>query len=138
LGEQRRPELPDGFATAEDWQRAAYGVVFKRLRTERGWSYREFGERVGASHTALYEIERGNNTPGVELLARVAAACDLTLPALLLLTVDELQASVTGGSTLAAVLTAGADLNDQQRAELTRYAEWMRYRDGADGDVQGT
>ena len=59
--------------------RAAAGEVFRRLRTERNWSYREFGERVCVAHTSLYTVERHETTPAIDTLASVAAACDLTL-----------------------------------------------------------
>ena len=124
-------EIVPGFATAEDWYRAACGQVFKQLRSGRNWSYREFGERAGTSHTGLYEIERGNNTPGIDLLARVAEACDLSLPALLALIVDELRAGRDAPpSALGAVMEAARELSGAQRAELTRYAAWLRFRDG--------
>jgi transcriptional regulator with XRE-family HTH domain len=119
-----------GFATAEDWYRAACGVVFKQLREGHGWTYRQFAEQAGTSHTGLYEVERGNSTPGIDLLARVAAACDLTLPALLALIVDELRAGRDAApSSLGAVTEAARALDDAQRAELARYAAWLRFRD---------
>lgn len=123
--------IAPGFATAEDWYRAACGVVVKRLREGRAWSYREFAEHAGAAHTSLYEIERGNNTPGIDVLARVAAACDLTLPALLALIVDELRAAhASDPASLSAVTEAAADLTDAQRAEAARFMTWLRVRDG--------
>lgn len=123
-------EIAPGFATAEDWYRAACGVVFKQLREGHGWTYRQFAEQAGTSHTGLYEIERGNSTPGIDLLARVAAACELTLPALLALIVDELGAARAAPASLGAVTEAARALDDAQRAELARYAAWLRVRDG--------
>jgi transcriptional regulator with XRE-family HTH domain len=124
-------EIAPGFATAEDWYRAACGVVFKQLREGHGWTYRQFAARAGTSHTGLYEVERGNSTPGIDLLARVAAACDLTLPALLALIVDELRAGRDADpSSLGAVTEAARELDGEQRAELARYAEWLGVRDG--------
>jgi transcriptional regulator with XRE-family HTH domain len=123
-------EIAPGFANAEDWYRAACGVVFKQLREGHGWTYRQFAERAGTSHTGLYEVERGNSTPGIDLLAHVAAACDLTLPALLALIVDELGAGRgTAPASLGAVPEAARALDEAQRAELARYAAWLRHRD---------
>jgi transcriptional regulator with XRE-family HTH domain len=118
-----------GFATAEDWYRAACGVVFKQLREGHGWTYRQFAEQAGTSHTGLYEVERGNSTPGIDLLARVAAACELTLPALLALIVDELSARGAATASLGVVTEAARALDEAQRAELARYAVWLRFRD---------
>ena len=112
-------EIAPGFATAEDWYRAACGVVFKQLREGHGWAYRQFAEQAGTSHTGLYEIERGNSTPGIDLLARVAAACELTLPALLALIVDELRAGRDAApASLGAVTEAARALDEAQRAVM--------------------
>lgn len=107
--------------------RAAAGEVFRRLRTERNWSYREFGERVGVAHTSLYAVERHETTPAVDTLASVAAACDLTLPALLTLLIEQMNGATD--SSVSSILQAAATLNDTQRSELLRFVEWMRFRD---------
>src|SRR5688500_689590 len=95
--------------------RAAAAEVFHRLRTERNWSFRDFGERVGVAHTSLYAVERRETTPAIDTLAAVAAACDLTLPALLTLIIDAMTG--TGEASAAAVLQATASLNNDQRGE---------------------
>lgn len=107
--------------------RSAASEVFRRLRTERNWSFRDFGERVGVAHTSLYAVERRETTPAIDTLAAVAAACDLTLPALLTLIVDEMSGS--GDASAAAILQAAATLDGVQRAELLRFIEWVRFRD---------
>ncbi|MEX2315441.1 MAG: helix-turn-helix transcriptional regulator [Thermomicrobiales bacterium] len=107
--------------------RAATGEVFHRLRTEREWSFRDFGERVGVAHTSLYAVERLETTPAIETLAAVAAACELTLPALLTLIIDTM--SDAGDTSAAAILQASASLNNDQRAEVLRFVEWVRFRD---------
>lgn len=107
--------------------RAAAGAVFHRLRTERNWSFRDFGERVGVAHTSLYAVERRETTPAIDTLASVAATCDLTLPALLTLIIDEMTGA--GEASAAAVLQATAALTDGQRGEVLRFVEWVRFRD---------
>jgi transcriptional regulator with XRE-family HTH domain len=107
--------------------RAAAGEVFHRLRTERGWSFRDFGERVGVAHTSLYAVERRETTPAIDTLAAVAAACELTLPALLTLIIDQMTG--TGDSSASAILQAAAPLNDGQRGEVLRFVEWVKFRD---------
>lgn len=109
--------------------RSAAGEVFRRLRTERNWSFRDFGERVGVAHTSLYAVERRETTPAIDTLAAVAVACDLTLPALLTLIIDEMTGS--GDASVAAILKAAASLDDTQRAEVLRFVEWIRWRDAS-------
>lgn len=113
--------------TPESAYRAAAGAVFHRLRTERNWSFRDFGERVGVAHTSLYAVERRETTPAIDTLASVAAACDLTLPALLTLIIDEMHGS--SDTSAAAILQATAALSDVQRSEILRFVEWIRWRD---------
>jgi transcriptional regulator with XRE-family HTH domain len=112
---------------AEARYRAAAGAVFRQLRNERGWSLREFGERVGVAHTSLYAVERENVSPTIDTLARVAEAVDLTLPAILRLILDELTSE--GDESLAGLLAAASDLSVSQRSELLRFIDWLRYRD---------
>jgi transcriptional regulator with XRE-family HTH domain len=122
--------MEDAGQQAEGRFRLATGTVLKRLRTARGWSYREFSERVGVAHTSLYAAERFEATPSVDTLGRVAAAVDLTFPALLALILDELTAD-DGSVTLARVTEAAGALTDRQRAELLAYVDFLRYRDNA-------
>lgn len=117
---------------AEARFRDAAGAVFRRLRAEHGWSLREFGERVGIAHTSLYAVERNDAIPSIATLARVAEACDLTLPAMLSLITDELVRDHPASSrdaSLASVVEAAARLTDAQRRELAGFADYLRYRD---------
>ena len=118
--------------TAEVRYRAAAGAVFRRLREERHWSLRDFGERVHAAHTTLYAVERGETTPGIDVLDRVAAAVELDLSALLSLIIDQLQNQQDrSGDTLPELVLALARLTDQQRAEAIRFIEFLSYRDSS-------
>jgi transcriptional regulator with XRE-family HTH domain len=108
-----------------DYRRAA-GAVFRRLREERGWSLRAFGEQTHTSHTTLFAVEQGRATPGIEVLGRVAEAMELDLPTLLLLIVDEL--SFAPGS-LADLMARINTLSAEQRAELDTYIQFVRFRD---------
>ncbi|MEI2618462.1 MAG: helix-turn-helix transcriptional regulator [Thermomicrobiales bacterium] len=121
---------------AEARYRDAAGVVFRRLRADRGWSLREFGERVGIAHTSLYAVERNDAIPSVSTLAAVAEACDLTLPAILSLIIDELSRDHPASNrdhALASVVESAARLTDAQRRELAGFADYLQYRDRADG-----
>jgi transcriptional regulator with XRE-family HTH domain len=114
----------------EERYRRACGAVIGRLRAQQGWSLRDFGQQVGAAHTTLYAIERGDAVPGIEILDHVAVACGLDLPALLRLIVDELATTPSGGTTnLGAIVTAAGDLSAAQRRDLLGFVDYLRYRD---------
>lgn len=116
--------------TAEDRYRTAAGAVFRRLREQRGWSLRDFGEQAGAAHTSLYAVERGETTPGIDVLDRVAAAFGVDLTALLSLIVDELdRRQGSSGGSLPELVLAFSRLNPQQRSEALTFIEFLRYRD---------
>jgi transcriptional regulator with XRE-family HTH domain len=53
------------------------------LRTERGWSLQDLAERTGISRSTLSRAERGEISPTVAALTRLAAAYDRSLSALL-------------------------------------------------------
>jgi transcriptional regulator with XRE-family HTH domain len=110
----------------EDEYRAAVGAVLSRLRAERGWSLRDFGKRVDTAHTSLYAAERGELTPGVDVLGRVAAACGLSLPELLLMVVVQMAPP---GESLAAVLGASLKLSPKQRKETLGFIDYLNHRD---------
>lgn len=52
------------------------GDVLRRLRTQRGWSLREVGERCGLSASFLGAVERGESDIALERLARLARVFD--------------------------------------------------------------
>lgn len=120
--------------SAEDRYRAAAGAVFKHLRESRGWSLRDFGEHVGAAHTSLYAVERGETTPGIDVLDRVAAAFDMDLAALLSLIIDSLDdGRESSGKSLADLVVAFRRLNGRQRSDALTYMAFLRYREGKGG-----
>lgn len=124
----RRPECEPG--SPEDLYRGAVGAIFRRIRAEHNWSLREFGERVGVAHTSLYAVERRDNTPGIDTLARVAATIDLTLPAMLALINEELVGETRSEpGSLASVVEAATLLTDTQRREILGFIDYLRYRD---------
>lgn len=122
-------ETTAGSRNAEDRYRIAAGAVFRALRNKQGWSLREFGERVGAAHTTLYAVERGETTPGIDVLDRVAAAFGMDLRALLALIIDQLdeQEGRSQGS-LPELVFAFTTLSPDQRADALRYIEYLQYR----------
>ena len=110
----------------EDQYRQAAGRVFRRLRAERGWSLREFGERAQTSHTSLYSVERGEGTPGIDVLGRVAAAFGLDLGSMLALIIDELDAE---GDTLSSTIIELSRLTPEQQDEVLSFIEYLKYRE---------
>lgn len=63
------------------------GALACRIQLERqarGWSLATVAERSGVSKAMLSKIERGEASPTAALLARIAAAFDLTLAGLFL------------------------------------------------------
>lgn len=120
----------DGSGSAEERYRAACGEVIGRLRARQGWSLREFGEQVGAAHTTLYAIERGEAVPGIEILDRIASACDLDLPSILRLIIDQLTVgAATSDSSLTDLLAAAGPLTPVQRRDLLTFIDYLRHRD---------
>ena len=118
--------------SAEDRYRAAAGAVFRTLREEKQWSLRDFGEHAGAAHTTLYAVERGETTPGIDVLDRVAAAFGLDLTALLALIIDRLDTTHdTNSGSLPALVAEFARLNAEQRREALSFITYLQYRDAS-------
>jgi transcriptional regulator with XRE-family HTH domain len=122
--------MDDAGRLSEQQFRVATSAVLRRVRSDNGWSFREFGERVGVAHTSLYAAERAEATSSIDTLGRIARAVGLTFPALLALILDELTHD-DGGVSLASVTEAAGTLTDRQRAELLAYADFLRFRDTA-------
>ncbi len=111
----------------EQRYREAAGKVFGRLRAGQGWSLREFAERVGdVAHTSLYAIERGESTPSVGVLGRVAATFGLDLTGMLLLIIDELDPEPVDLSSL---FQRFRQLSQTQRAEIGAFIDFIEHRD---------
>lgn len=109
----------------EEQYRRAAGQVIGRLRAERGWSYREFAENAGTSHTNLYAAERGEATPGLDVLGRIAAAFGMDLVELLLLIIAEMS-----GGPRASLLAASARMSGQDLQFLADFADFLVQRRG--------
>jgi transcriptional regulator with XRE-family HTH domain len=121
---------------AENQYRLAAGAVLRRLRDDAGWSLREFAERVGVAHTSLYAVERGETTPTMDTLARVAAARGLSFPAILALVLDELIAgSAQTIAPLSILIEAAARLDEGQVEELIGFIDYVKFRDGMSSTI---
>lgn len=58
-------------------------VNLKRLRAERGWTYREAAKQCETYPGTVKRIEDAANMPGVGLLTRIAEAFEVTVDDLL-------------------------------------------------------
>ena len=122
-------EMAERNSSPEDRYRIAAGAVFETLRKQQGWSLREFGERVGAAHTSLYAVEKGETTPGIDVLNRVASAFGMDLQALLALIIDRLNdLQPAKEDSLPELILAFARLPAKQRKEALQYIDYLEYR----------
>ena len=116
----------------ENRYRKATGTVVATFRERNGWSLREFASHVGdVSHTSLYAIERGESTPSIDVLGRIAATFGMDLSAMLLLIIDGLDPEPAGLSDL---LSHFRRLTVDQRDEVAMFMQFIGYRDEASGE----
>ncbi len=107
--------------------RRAAGAVFAELRSKENWSLREFAEQVGdVAHTSLYAVERGESTPSVDMLGRVAACFGMDLAGILLLIVDKLDPEPAGLSNVFSQLQR---MSAARRTEVEQFIAFLEYRD---------
>ncbi len=62
---------------------AAIGRAIQVVRTDRGWSRKDFAERTGLSYSFLSEIENGVKEPSSRTFAAISSALDVAPGALL-------------------------------------------------------
>jgi len=107
----------------------AFGFHVRRLRLERGWSYRDLSARCGAAYSLLWRAEHGT---GVTLRHAVAIAGALEVPLPLLL--DPVSCMTCTGSPPPGFICQdcgvygplkwnpdlGPEIQDQQRREEDR------------------
>lgn len=58
------------------------GDRIRELRTEKDWSLREFGRRIGKTAPHLSDIENNRRNPSEEVLRSIASELDTTYEAL--------------------------------------------------------
>lgn len=51
-----------------------YQTTIKKLREEHNWTQEEFAERIGMSKNGYAKIERGESSPNIERLEKIAHA----------------------------------------------------------------
>lgn len=62
--------------------RVLLGRRIRSLRSMKGWTQQELGERADINYKFLGEIERGQQNPSFEILVKIAAALGVKLPEL--------------------------------------------------------
>jgi transcriptional regulator with XRE-family HTH domain len=59
-----------------------FGKTLRRLRTERNWSQEQLAEAAGITLNYVGNLERGEQSPSLGVLAKLARALDVDLPVL--------------------------------------------------------
>lgn len=54
-----------------------FGTIIRGLRTKKGWTLVEFGRKADMSPTYLGRLERGENTPSLTCILRLAKVFDV-------------------------------------------------------------
>jgi transcriptional regulator with XRE-family HTH domain len=62
-------------ATSDDLKK--FGNRLKDLRSSRGWTQDELGERAGLNSKYAGEMERGERNPSLDVILRLARALDV-------------------------------------------------------------
>lgn len=126
-----RDPSPNDSLSAEDRYRLATGSVYKALREQRGWSFRELAGHADIAHTSIYQAEQARSTPTVEALDKIARAFDLDLPTMLGMILLEMQRDITiEQNSLPEVIRKLAGLTPTQRSEVMNYISYLHWKTG--------
>ena len=89
----RAPGFAEGYAARDAIMQA--GRMVRAMRKDTGLTQTQLAERAGMSQAEISRLEAGIGThgPSVEILNRLAKACDLRL----VMAMTELSASTNGG-----------------------------------------
>jgi transcriptional regulator with XRE-family HTH domain len=117
--------------------RAAVGVSIRRARHASGMSMRDFANRCGLSQPFVSAVERGQSTPSIATLYRMAAVLD-TEPSALLPTrqtggVEVIRASE--GELVPSSDRPGSAVGRVLLADPQRHLEIYEYRVGPNEDL---
>jgi transcriptional regulator with XRE-family HTH domain len=58
---------------------AQFSQVLRQLREERGWSQEQLAERADLNRSYVGEVERGQATPSLITLSKLAVALEIRL-----------------------------------------------------------
>lgn len=96
----------------------------RAARVTRGWTQRDLARRCGLSHTAIAKIERGEISPTVASLQKIAESLDLSITALMSITAGEREGHFFAHGDLTTLELAGHTIRQVGR-NLTRHALQM-------------
>jgi transcriptional regulator with XRE-family HTH domain len=83
MAKQRKTRKRTESRPASSQMAAAMGRAIQVVRTDRGWSRKDFAERTGLSYSFLSEIENGVKEPSSRTFALISNALDVAPGALL-------------------------------------------------------
>ncbi len=118
------------------------GTAIRKLREERGISSRKLAREVGISSPYMSDIERGwIETPGVDVLKKIAKALNCSAPSLFALAdsvpPEVLKAAQRHPEVFAGVAKAFSRMNRRDAealaAKISEYAEGLRDEDEKSG-----
>jgi transcriptional regulator with XRE-family HTH domain len=117
--------------TAEERYRLATGSVYKALREQRHWSFRELAGHADIAHTSIYQVEQAKSTPTIDALDRVARAFGHDLPTMLGMILLEMQRDQNmEQDSLPELIRKLAELTPAQRAEAMNYIDFLHWKAG--------
>jgi transcriptional regulator with XRE-family HTH domain len=85
---------------------AIFGIIFRTLRTQRGWTIRKCAQRLGITPTHLGVLEAGGNMPSLELLLEVADTFNTEASALVRMFEQARKAGREAEASASAILPA--------------------------------
>jgi transcriptional regulator with XRE-family HTH domain len=106
--------------------RLATGRTIAACRAERGLSLRALADSSGISLAYLSELEHALKEPSGSTLEQLARAFDLSLADLIRLVADRVEEQ----APTPAIPVDG--LGREEIAELSRFAEWLRWKKSSD------
>jgi transcriptional regulator with XRE-family HTH domain len=111
--------------SAEASYRQALATYVRRERLARGWSLRDLADHSRLSTAYLSEIEHGLKEPSAAALEQLGHAFDSSLAGILIAIAQLLDPRAW---PRAFGLPDLADLRPDERQELARFVEWIRFR----------
>lgn len=93
------------------------------LRSEKGWSQDEFGERVGVHGRHIAKYEAGRALPNAETLVRIARGVGVSIDYLLLEEAEQRRRSQSLDEELHELLCEASKLTKDDRRIICRLVE---------------
>lgn len=102
-----------------------YQTTIKKLREEHNWTQEEFAERIGMSKNGYAKIERGESSPNIERLEKIAQTLGVEVVDLF-----KLQVVCVGNENHINISTHYNNVSDESLiAEIERYKLMVAHKD---------